>query len=507
MSIPQQSQEPSAEIEHLKRVVGKYFSIYEIRVSPAEVAFFIRAPMDSIDRNFDELRKELVPQNYVPTLTLENGEHVIHVLKKPPTRPSNILWNILLLLATIGTTAFAGMTLWGGYVGITDVGALFTSSVVLSGILFFALPLMLILGAHELGHYFAARKHGVSATLPYFIPVPPPFLFGTMGAFISIKEPIPDRKALIDIGFAGPICGFLVAIPVTGIGLYLSTLYPPVIMDGSGLVLGSSLFFQLISSMLPFAPEGLHPTAIAGWVGLFVTAINLLPAGQLDGGHIVNALFGGNARYLGYAAVLGMLVLSFFYPGWLFFAFLVVILGLRHPPPLNTISKLDNKRKIVGVVAGLILISSFVVVPLREADMEFSLKSDEWPLSLDANRSVSFVIQIENHGEIYARYEISIEYVKLKTNNTTISDKNYRDNLTVEYSFAHNEQKSIISNYTAFTPRLKPGEKVNCTVTLHFSENYSGQESAKVGFKVVPAGTSFVKEFEVTVTTGGQKEL
>lgn len=500
MSFPQQIPSAnSAEIDYLKRVVGKHFSIYEIRVSSMDVAFYIRTPLESIDARFDELRKELLPQNYVPTLTMENGEHVVRVLKKPPTKHSNIIWNIILLIGTIATTTLAGMTLWAGYVGIAEMSGMLTSSVVFSGILFFALPLMLILGVHELGHYFAARKHGVSATLPYFIPVPPPFLFGTMGAFISIKEPIPDRKALMDIGFAGPICGFLVAIPVTGIGLYLSTINPPVIVDGGGLVLGSSLFFELLSSMLPFAPEGLHPTAIAGWVGLFVTAINLLPAGQLDGGHIVNALFGSNARYLGYAAVLGMLVMSFFYTGWLLFAFLVIILGLRHPPPLNTLSKLDNKRKIVGVVAGLILISSFVVVPLRDADMGFGLNSEVNEKTVDENLSVSFEIQIENLGEIYARYHIVLSAVRLITNNSTISDINYKNNLTVEYSYHYNNHTSTISNTTTFTPRLKPGEKINCTISLRFLQNYSEYNFIKLTFSVKPVGTSLEKNIEFTV--------
>ncbi|MCX8174046.1 MAG: site-2 protease family protein [Thermoplasmata archaeon] len=500
MSIPQQTPGAnSSEIDYLKRMVGKYFSIYEIRVSPVEIAFYIRTPLESVDAGFDELRKELIPQNYVPTLTLENGEHVIHVLKKPPTKQSNIIWNILLLIGTIITTTFAGMTLWAGYVGITDFGGMLSSSVVLSGILFFAIPLMLILGFHELGHYYAARRHGVSATLPYFIPVPPPFLFGTMGAFISIKEPIPDRKALMDIGVAGPICGFIVAIPVTGIGLYLSTIHPPVILDGGGLVLGSSLFFELLASMLPFAPEGLHPTAIAGWVGLFVTAINLLPAGQLDGGHIVNALFGNNARYLGYATVLGMLIMSFFYTGWLFFALLVIILGLRHPPPLNTISKLDNKRKIAGVLVGIILLSSFVIVPLRDADMGFALNSEVREKTVDENLSVSFEIRIENLGEVYSRYQISLASVKLITNDSTVSDSGYRNNLTSEYSYIFNNQTSTISNFTAATPRLKPGEKLNCTISVSFTENYSYYNFIKLEFKVSPAGTSMEKSIEYTV--------
>lgn len=500
MSTPFQNQaQNSAEIEFLRRVIGRYFSIYEIRVSPAEAVFFVRPPVDSVDKAFDELRRELIPQNYIPTLTLENGEHVLHVMKKPPTKPSRIIWNILLLLATIGTTTFAGMLLWASYVGITKMDDILTPGVALYGIIFFAFPLMLILGIHELGHYFAAKRHGVSATLPYFIPVPPPFLFGTMGAFISIKEPIPDRKALMDIGFAGPICGFIVAIPVTSIGLYLSTIYPPVIMDGGGLVLGSSFFFEFLASMLPVAPEGLHPTAIAGWVGLFVTALNLLPAGQLDGGHIASALLGSNARYLGYAAIFAMLLMSFFYPGWLFFAFLVILLGIRHPPPLNTLSKLDNKRKALGLVAVFILLTSFVIVPVRDADMQFGLNSEVKEKPVDENNSVSFEIQIENLGEVYSRYEISISSVKLTTNNSTIPDTHYTQNLTVEYFYTHQNQTTSILNYTATTPRLKPGEKLNTTICFGFSPEYSKYYFINIELKVNPVGLSTAKPIEFTV--------
>jgi len=486
-SIPYPSQ--NSEIEQVKRIVGKYFSIYEIRLTPSDVSFYVRSAFSDVDQSFDALRRELVPQNFVPMLTLESGQYVIHVMKTPHTRDTNVVWNILLLIGTLCTTAFAGMSLWAGYVGINTLEEMLRADVVIYGVLFFGMPLMLILGIHEMGHYLAARRHGVKATLPYFIPVPPPFLFGTMGAFISIKEPIPDRKALMDIGFAGPISGFIVAIPVTITGLYLSTIFPPAITDGGGLILGTSIFYEALAMLVPFTPAGLHPMAIAGWVGLFVTAINLLPVGQLDGGHILYALIGNNARYFGYAAIFAMLIMSFLYPGWLFFAFLVVILGLRHPQPLNTVSKIDTKRQIFGILAVLILFTSFVAIPIRDADVSFRFSSDvtEKPVSKDG--SVSFTMIIKNEGEVYTRYTVKLVKVRLSNNNATIPDNGFESNISVQFAFTHGQDVSLVSNYSVETPRIAPGDQVTFDVSLQIAiKNYSGYNFVKAEFVAYPVG-------------------
>ncbi len=279
---------------------------------------------------------------------------------------SAIKLNILLLIATVGTTVTAGLFICAPYFNM-HVLRLRT---VFYSFLFFSLPLMTILGIHEMGHYFAAKKHNVKVSLPYFIPLPPPLILGTMGAFISLREPIPNKKVLLDVGAAGPVCGFIVALPVTIIGLFLTNIYavhaPPA---GETILLGSPLIYILLSILvdlfIPFKENILmHPTAFAGWVGLFVTSINLLPAGQLDGGHVFRALFGEKSRYVSYAAVAFMVGLGFFYPGWFIFAFLILLLGMRHPPALNELTKLDKKRKILGLFTILLLIVCFVPVPM-----------------------------------------------------------------------------------------------------------------------------------------------
>ncbi len=242
-----------------------------------------------------------------------------------------------------------------------------------------------ILGLHELAHYVMARYHHVEASLPYFLPVPPPVLFGTFGAFISIREPIPDRKALLDIGASGPITGFVASIPITIFGLYLSAHAPVLPLNNCGvtflganyssLVYGLSLFWVILGQFVPIGYANLSPVALAGWVGLLVTAINLLPAGQLDGGHVYRALLGDRSRYVSWGATLLLFGLGIYtlYLGWFFFGIVVFFLGLRHPPPLNDITPLDGKRWVVGGACTAIILVAFVLIPVSLPTGTFAL--------------------------------------------------------------------------------------------------------------------------------------
>jgi membrane-associated protease RseP (regulator of RpoE activity) len=233
----------------------------------------------------------------------------------------------------------------------------------------FALTLMSILLAHELSHYFASRKHRVNATLPYFIPAPT--IIGTFGAFIKMKSPITTRQALMDIGVSGPIAGFIISIVVTIIGLSLSQVVPIQKTEGS-LNLGDSLLFSTLSQLiLDYKPGAqdvlLHPVAFAGWIGFFVTSINLIPVGQLDGGHIAYALFGEKHIYLSKILVPLMFLLGLLlWAGWAIWAIiLMLILGLKHPPILYSEVPLDGKRRFLGWLAFLILVLTFIPVPFK----------------------------------------------------------------------------------------------------------------------------------------------
>ncbi len=232
----------------------------------------------------------------------------------------------------------------------------------------FSLTLMIILLSHELSHYFSSRKHGVEATLPYFIPAPT--IFGTFGAFIKMKSPIVTRKALIDIGASGPIAGFIISVIATIIGLNMSEIVSSAQAKGA-LNLGDSLLFSLLSRIiLGVTPSDsdilLNPVAFAGWIGLFVTSINLIPVGQLDGGHIAYALFGEKHTRLSYMLIFVMILFGLFlWEGWFVWAVLLLILGLRHPPVIYWEVPLDSKRKFIGCLALVIFILTFIPTPFQ----------------------------------------------------------------------------------------------------------------------------------------------
>jgi membrane-associated protease RseP (regulator of RpoE activity) len=238
------------------------------------------------------------------------------------------------------------------------------------GGIWFALSLMMILLSHELGHYFMSKKYQVEVTLPFFIPFPlSPF--GTLGAVIKMKGIIPNRKALFDIGIAGPLTGFIFTIPCIIIGLKLSKVINLSEFEGPIIPLGSSILFSFMEKMIfGYLPEGqdvlLHPIAYAGWVGLFVTALNLLPVGQLDGGHVIYSLLGKNSK-IAYYLTLGILglICIFVTPAWTLLFILLLIFGFHHPPPLDDITPLDKRRRILGIAALIFCVLSFTPVPFQ----------------------------------------------------------------------------------------------------------------------------------------------
>lgn len=316
---------------------------------------------EPLAQNVKAIKDYFEQRDYTALFEKVGDQHLIRFgLTPTQTRraPKPII-NIILLLATIFTTLLVGSLNRGGnpFVHFKDL---------FLGIPF-SLSIILILGSHELGHYLVARRYGVDASLPYFLPVPHP-LVGTMGAFIRIKSIIPNRNALIKVGAAGPIVGFIVAIPITILGLRFSTL-KAITETKEGISLGSSILFNLLSRIF-FAniPEGydllLHPAAFAGWLGFFVTALNLIPVGQFDGGHIAYAVLGKYRRFLTIIVVALMVILGFSWPGWFFWAVLAILLGLRHPKPQDDITPLGTKEKILALIALLILILTFMPVPI-----------------------------------------------------------------------------------------------------------------------------------------------
>lgn len=305
--------------------------------------------------------EEGVPYVLIPTRQLE--ESLAGAV--PRRRP---LLNLALLAATLVTTTYAGAAHQG--VNVLRNPAAWTVG------LPYGLGVMLILGVHEMGHYLTARRHGVRVSLPYFIPVP--FALGTFGAFISMPPLLKSRRQLFDIGVAGPLAGLAIAIPALAIGLRWSQVLPVDPADAShasqGVSVNASMLLALISKLAigDAISRGhylvLHPLAFAGWLGLMITALNLLPVGQLDGGHIARALFGrARATWIGRVALGGMVVLGLFvWPGLITWALVVYfIAGRPGIPPLDDVTVLDRKRRAIGWVAyGLF---ALILLPLPHA--------------------------------------------------------------------------------------------------------------------------------------------
>ncbi len=276
-------------------------------------------------------------------------------------RPAFVL-PIILFLLTVLTTLAAG-AMQEGVNPFRDPAELWVGFP-------FAVTLLLILFCHEMGHYLTAKRYGVNVTLPYFIPGPWfPFGIGTFGAFIRIKSPIYKKVALLDIGAAGPIAGFVVSIFAVAIGLQSSEIVP--IAHGMGTIqLGDPLIFSLITSVLgKTPPEGydiaLNSIAFAGWIGFFVTMLNLLPIGQLDGGHIIFALLGRKHRYISMAMIVTLVMLAIDgWWGWYLWAVLTALMGVNHPPVVDGPVPLDFKHRMVALASFLIFILTFMPHPI-----------------------------------------------------------------------------------------------------------------------------------------------
>jgi membrane-associated protease RseP (regulator of RpoE activity) len=333
------------------------------------------------DEAYEKLDAQLATMNYLPLFREANGKHIVHIVAGRITPGERPWWpNALLFLATLFSVLLMGTYIAAGEVGLTNDAlgnriALDPISNLWRG-LPYAISLLLILGAHELGHYFAARYHKLAVTLPYFIPAPPPLsFFGTFGAFIQLREPMRNRKMLLDVGAAGPLVGLIFAIPILIIGLATSSVGP---ITPGGWMEGNSLLYAFAKTAVfgRFLPSNgidvtLNQLAQAGWTGLLVTALNLMPVGQLDGGHILYSLVGDFARRLYYPVLIGMAVLVFFVSeAWLFWLVLLFLFGRVYAAPLDTITPMDRRRRAIAIIALVVFAVTFVPVPISVPNIE-----------------------------------------------------------------------------------------------------------------------------------------
>jgi membrane-associated protease RseP (regulator of RpoE activity) len=342
------------DFEKVSQMVAAEFQVENALVELNIPTFYLKQPEET-KQAFLRLLSKLEPMNLIAFLRRIDGKMVLKVVPKPPVKKSNVLVNWVLLFATIATTFITGYMLSEGITDSYVGGAAFTVAI------------MAVLGMHEMSHKLSANKHKIEATPPYFIPGPPPFSgflgIGTFGAVIMQKSLPPNRDALYDVGSSGPMIGFALAFIVSLVGLKLSPIFPA---TGNESFLPVPLIFELFAMFLVKIPSGyvlaLHPVAFAGWVGMVVTMLNLLPAAMLDGGHVARAVFGERiAGILTWLSII-YLVFSGFWP-MAFFVFFIS--RSRHPGSLDEVSALSTGRKVLSVLLVVILVlCSFPPQPL-----------------------------------------------------------------------------------------------------------------------------------------------
>jgi len=385
------------ETEVLTSLVSRVFRVEDVTVGDPEKGSQLRyrghlLNDDSVSA-YDQLSAAVKPYGLTPLFRLEKGEQVIYLVNSPPKqKPANPWVNVILFVITVFSVMLAGATP-DGPLPADPVGQILA---LLRNIFTgwpFALAMLGILVAHEFGHYLVSRYHKTPATLPYFIPFPFSPL-GTMGAAILMKGIPKNKRILFDIGVAGPLAGMLIAIPVLFLGLSMSALNS-IEPSANSFIEGNSLIYLFakyavfgrllpepasFGGMSPFlywvryfftgtpSPIGgtdvfIHPVAFAGWAGLLVTALNLVPAGTLDGGHVVYSLFGEKARKAFPYIIAIMVLLGIFWSGWWLWAFLLFWLGRVNAETLDQITPLDPKRRLVAFLVIVLFLLVFTPVP------------------------------------------------------------------------------------------------------------------------------------------------
>jgi membrane-associated protease RseP (regulator of RpoE activity) len=355
------SETARAEFEKLRDIVSAYFQVEDAFIDRGAPTFYLKKFQETRGP-FLRLLKDLEPMGLMAFLRESEDQLVLKILQKPPVKPDNTLINWILLFATIGTTFITGYVLSSNLASIG--GAI---NPILGGVMFTA-AIMSVLGAHEMGHKITANRRGIRATPPYFIPGPPPNLggVGTFGAVILQKSLPPNRDALFDVGASGPITGFIAATIITAVGLTMSVPAKPI--EGAvELPTPLMMFFigELLNhfKMIPHPDPGqilyLHPVGFAGWVCMVITMLNLLPAAMLDGGHVARASLGNKLRIALTAVSILLLVVSKF---WLMALFVLFMSLQRHPGPLDDVSKLSRKRKLLAIALIAIFILTFPIL-------------------------------------------------------------------------------------------------------------------------------------------------
>ncbi|MBN1536654.1 MAG: site-2 protease family protein [Anaerolineales bacterium] len=397
----------SNETDVITPIVARFLSIDDVTQGDSRQSYLVRyrglLRMDSVQA-YDQLSELLRSHNITPLFRKDGDRHTILLTSGVVKEKKPKIWvNLLLIGLTILSVFWVGIlhaVSWEmtGYASINLDNVKPHLPAIILGALAFTASLLGILMAHEFGHYLVGRFHGALVTLPYFLPLPfPPF--GTLGAFISLQSPPKNKRDLLDVGIAGPLSGLIVAIPVLIFGLSISRLdtLPTALHDTQSFMLeGNSILYLALKYLVfgkwlptpadyggllpmlywvryfftgsPFPFGGtdvmIHPVAMAGWAGILVTALNLIPAGQLDGGHLMYVLLGKRTNSLLPFILGGLVLLGMVWTGWWLWAFLIFLFGRMHAEPLDQITELDPQRRLLAFLGLIVFILVFTPVPM-----------------------------------------------------------------------------------------------------------------------------------------------
>ncbi len=351
----------SPAVEELTERLIPFFSVYDVQQYGSNI-YFIGIPRAETPDVFQNLWAIFAERGFNFSYKKELGEHIL--IASPLVRERHWI-NVILLIVTIFTTMVMGSILFG-------VDPTVNPGDILKGIPF-TIAIMTVLGTHESAHYIVAKKHRMHTSLPYFIPFPS--MIGTMGAVIKHRGPIPDRKALFDVGVSGPLVGLFVSIIVTTVGLLQPPL--PVVQTDNQfqILLSPPLLFELITRFIPAKENSpIHPVAFAGWVGMLVTALNLIPAGQLDGGHVLRAMLGEKASYVSKALPFVLFFLGSYMTFimkldgsiWIFWGILLLFfVSMGHPKPVNDEIPIGKGRMILGIITFILGLLCVTLIPFQ----------------------------------------------------------------------------------------------------------------------------------------------
>ncbi len=453
----------SESIDGIKAAVAKYYDISSISELDGSVVIKTQNLDDYPEEYFDRLVRDMESMGYIAFTNGSSSDEII-IIDKPRQSDSKFL-KLLLFAASLVSTAYFGVVYQTSYFPESGL-----AGNIFSGIIFFLLPLSVVLGAREAGKYVALKKNGMSYTFPIF--VPDPLGIGTMGIINAPNKPYTSRKAMIEAGSYSLLFGLVVSTIFYVLGSVLTFYYPPsaAVVNSPVEKIGSPILLQIISMGMVPSNGILDPLALAGWAGLITTAFNALPLGFLDGGLISSAVFGKRSLYLSYISVLAILGLGVIYPPWIVLAVFALLVGLRGPQPLNNHFRLRSNAKVLAAVALVVIVVGIAPFPFQTSLNSFTISASQLNfVTYQGNSSVAVNMEINNTGSstLVPAFEVSpsVAFTLSGRSKSITPGQGYN------YSLDLNTSGSVHPGFNQFTVSVYSGSVVKTFSVIVLSVN------------------------------------